>query len=109
MVKQLRIPFPDYPAEQQENDAKRAERLKQTDVYMSKVDGAWSALIPRKHNIVINSNIGEELADFCKNLIDEMEEDFKIKPRFRCIQNVGIDEYLRKNQAILRSFQHERD
>ena len=108
-MKQERIPFPDYPAKEQERDAAKAERLKQTDVYMSKVDGVWNALIPRKHNIVINGNIGEDLTAFCKNLITEMAEDFKLKPHFRCIQNSGIDEYLKKDIAIIRSFNNVRN
>ena len=34
---QLRIPFPDYPAAEQEWDARISERKKQTDVYVMKV------------------------------------------------------------------------
>ena len=50
MTKQLRIDFPDYSAKEQERDIARAERLKKTDVYVSRVDGVWNAIISRKHN-----------------------------------------------------------
>lgn len=92
-MKQQRIPFPDYTAEQQEHDVARAKRKKTTEVYMSKVDGIWQALIPHKQDIVINGNVGQEIAEFCKVVADMLESGFKIIPRFRCIKNSGVDEY----------------
>lgn len=108
-ARQLRIDFPDYSAEQQERDAKRAERLKKTDVYVSRVDGVWNAIIPRKYNYVICAHKGEELKEFCENLIISMAEDFKLQPHFRCVRNEGIDAHFRHNQAILRSINNGRD
>ena len=105
-MKQLRFDFPDYSARQQEIDAKRAEWLKITEVYISKVDGVWNAIIPKKHNIVINGNNGEDLTEFCTNLKQSLIEDFNIKPQFRCIQNIGLDEYFRKNMEIIRRLQN---
>lgn len=87
---QLRLPFSDYSAEQQERDAKRAEQLKKTDVYVSMVDGVWNAIIPRKHNIIINGLKGEQLTEFVKNVSDDLVE-MNIKPRFHCVQNFGIE------------------
>lgn len=68
MSKQLRIDFPDYPAKQQERDAERAERLEKTDVYVSRVDGVWNALVPREMNYVIHGENGEDLPKFCERL-----------------------------------------
>lgn len=109
MTKQLRIDFPDYSAEEQERDAKRAERLKQSDVYLSKVDGVWNAIIPRRYNYVINGHKGEELTQFCEGLVKSMAEDFNLKPVFHCIRNQGIDAHFRHNQAIIRRFNNGRD
>lgn len=101
---QLRLPFSDYPAKQQERDAERAEQLKKTDVYVSRVDGVWNAIIPRKYNYVICAHKGEELKEFCENLIISMAEDFKLQPHFRCVRNEGIDAHFIRNQQILRMF-----
>ena len=106
---QLRLPFSDYPAKQQKCDSEKAERLKKTDVYVSKVDGVWNAIIPRKYNYVICAHKGEELKEFCENLIISMAEDFKLQPHFRCVRNEGIDAHFRHNQAILRSINNGRD
>lgn len=102
---QLRLPFSDYSAEQQERDAKRAEQLKKTDVYVSRVDGVWNAIIPRKHNIVINGLKGEDLTKFVKNVSEDLAE-MNIKPRFRCVRNGGLDAHFIHNQQILRSLQN---
>lgn len=108
-MKQLRLDFPDYSANEQYMDAIRAERREKTDVYMSKVDGIWQALIPNDQNIVINGNVGQELADFCEKIAVLLKNGLKVIPRFRCISNSGIDEYLRKNQIISRRLKNERD
>ena len=105
---QLRLPFSDYPAEQQERDAKRAERLKKTDVYVSRVDGVWNAIVPRKHNIIINGLKGEQLTEFVKNVSEDLVE-MNIKPRFRCVRNIGLDAHFRHNQQILRSINNGRN
>lgn len=103
-ARQLRINFPDYSAEQQERDAKRAERAGYTEVYISKVDGTWNALVPRELYYVINGNNGEDLTMFCRRLRQAMAKDFKLKPQFRCIQNSGVDEYFKRNMEIIRRF-----
>lgn len=107
-MKQQRIDFPDYSAEQQEKDIANAERLKKTDVYVSRVDGVWNAIIDRKHAIVISGKHGEDLINFVQNVIDELNE-FGIKPNFRCVLNSGLDAQFRHNQQILRSFNNGRD
>lgn len=106
---QQRFDFPDYSAKEQEQDVANAERLKKTDVYISRVDGVWNAIIPRKYNYVICAHKGEELKEFCENLMISMAEDFKLQPHFRCVRNESIDAHFRHNQAILRSFNNGRD
>lgn len=107
-MKQLRIDFPDYPARQQERDIAKAEYRKQTEVYISKVDGVWNAIIPRKHNFIINGIKGEVLIDFIESVSDELKE-MNIKPQFRCVENYGLDAHFRHCQQILRRFNNGRE
>ena len=108
-MKEQRLPFSDYPVKEQEVDAARAERRKNTDIYMSKVDGIWHALIPDELDIIINGKIGEDLTKFYERLTKKLDKDFKIKPHFRNIQNSGVDEYIRSKQIILKGFRNGRD
>ena len=105
---QLRIDFPDYPASEQIRDIEKAKWQKRSDVYVSKVDGVWNAIVPRKHNIVINGKKEEDLTEFVENITKELKE-FGIDPSFRCVRNQGIDAHFRHNQQILRSFNNGRD
>ena len=41
-MKELRLDFSDYPAAEQEKDAERAARRKETEIYVMKVNGAWA-------------------------------------------------------------------
>lgn len=107
-MKQLRIDFPDYTSEQQDRDVKRHERLKKTEVYLSKVEGIWNAIIPKKHNIVINGNKSEGLTEFVEGISKDLQS-FGINPRFRNVRNEGIDAHFRYNQNILRRFNNDRD
>lgn len=104
---QRRFDFPDYSAKEQEQDVERAERLEQTNVFISRAEGVWNAIVRKKHNIVISGQKGEELIEFVSNVIEELKE-FGIKPKFRCVQNQGIDGFLKRNQEILRSIREER-
>ena len=104
-----RLNFSDYSAREQEMDALRAERRKYTDVYMSKVDGVWHALIPDDLDIIIKGKNGEDLTKFYERLVCKIDKDFKIKPHFRNIQNTGVDEYIRNGNAILRRLNNGRD
>lgn len=101
-ITQTRIPFPDYPPEEQERDIKRAERLKQSEIYVMRVEGAWGGYMPReKFSMVFNAERGVELTEFIKNLKEELEE-MNIKPRFRCIENQGIAEHIKQHQFIMK-------
>ena len=99
-MSEQRIPFPDYPASEQRRDFERFERLQQKEVYIMRVNGVWNAYLPRKkHPLSIPAERGEELAEFIKSLQEEFKE-LKIKPRFRCIRNKGVEDFI-KQQLIL--------
>ena len=99
---QLRIPFPDYPAAEQERDARISERKKQTDVYVMKVNGAWGGYLPRRRcSLTFNVERGVELEEFV-GVVKEVLAKMKINPRFRCIQNQGVADHIMQQQFILK-------
>lgn len=101
--KELRLDFPDYPAAEQEKDAERAARLRQSDIYVMKVNGTWGGYMPRaKCSMTFNAERGVELLEFIQTLKEELEE-MNIKPRFRCIENQGVSDHIKQQQFILRS------
>lgn len=101
-MKELRFDFPDYPAAEQEKDAARAARLKQSEIYVMKVGGAWGGYMPRpKCSITFNAKRGIELAEFIQDLKQELDE-MGIKPRFRCVENQGVAEHIKQQQFILK-------
>ena len=101
-MKQLRIDFPDYPAEQQEADVKKT-RFRQ--VYLMKVDGDWG------HLTIID---GEIKADFHPDK-DLIQAYLEIKAEFpthhvRVIRNQGLENYLRdRKQLLIRKKQNKLD
>lgn len=106
-MKQLRIDFPDYPAKEQEKDIERSQCLKQIETYVMRVDGVWGAYIPRpRHSISITGNKGENLPEFIKGVTEKLDE-FNIKPRFRCILNKGVEDFI-KQQIIIQNLIKER-
>lgn len=85
-MKQGRLNFSDYTAEQQERDARRS-RFRQ--VYLMKVDGEWG------HLTIID---GELKADFHKG--DLTQTYYELKAEFpthhvSVIRNQGLENYLR--------------
>lgn len=108
-MKQLRIPFTDYPPQEQERDARRAERRKTSEVYIMHVNGDWGAVMPRKrHNVIFNADKGVDLTEFVQNVRDDLVE-MGIKANFRCVQNFGIECKIAEQQRIIRRFNNERD
>lgn len=106
---QTRIPFPDYPPEEQIKDQERAERLRQSEIYVMKVDGAWGGYMPRpKFSMTFNAKRGVELSEFIQNLKADLQE-MNIKPRFRCIENQGVAEHIRQQQFIMKGQNNGRD
>lgn len=88
---QQRLNFPDYSAIEQEIDFRKYQRRQLTDVYVLRVNGIWNAVIPDEHNVFIAGKEKEELEDFYKG-IDKKIKSFGIKPRYRCVQNYGLEE-----------------
>jgi len=106
-VKQLRIDFPDYPPQEQERDARRADRLKTSEVYIMRVNGDWGAVMPRpRHNVIFNADKGVDLIEFVENVRDDLL-DLGIKPRFHCVQNFGIESKIAEHQLTRRLFEKE--
>lgn len=92
-MKELRINFPDYTAEQQEADAKKNIK----ELYISRVEGAWHGFIPRKKcSITITADKGVELAEFVQVLKEEYP-GYKM----RCVHNYGIEQKMRDDFAKL--------
>lgn len=101
MVKELRLPFADYPAEEQERD-ELCKKGKTRDVYIMRVDGVWGGYMPRnKLSITFNAPNGADLTEFVSELRKELSE-MGINARFRCVRNLGIEEQIRKTQFLIK-------
>lgn len=86
-MKQLRIDFPDYPAEEQEKDIKRLKLIRHA--YLMKVDGEWAHLI-------IGQN--EDRHYYGKKNLTEVYHELKENfPNHKpiVIRNEGLENYLR--------------
>lgn len=95
MEKQLRIDFPDYTAENQERDAERYAEKQKKDVYIVKVRGTYGAYLPRESlPLSVNSNHGQGFTEFVQETKDFFENKLHIKPRFRCILNKGVENFI---------------
>lgn len=91
MAKQLRIDFPDYPAEQQERDANKKPPLKLIrHAYLMRIDGEWAHFIisPKMENIDFYDD--KKLIDVCEILKRKFPD---YQPRV--IMNEGLENYLR--------------
>lgn len=87
MIKEMRLDFPDYPASEQEKDA-RSARFRQ--VYLLKVDGEWGHFTLTNHQPDIDF-YGEKTLT---------EVYYKIKESYprhhiQVIRNKGLENYLR--------------
>ena len=103
-MKQLRIDFPDYSAEQQEQDMERFKQLEkkyQPHIFLLKVDGEWASMTftggEVKHKFYEGMNLYQTF-----NAVKESHPNHKMK----YIINKGLEYYLRqqrkKEQAIAR-------
>ena len=92
--KQLRFDFPDYTAENQERDAQRYEEKLKKDVYIVKVRGEYGAYIPQESLPLSLNSEGRPFKDFILCIKEFCEERLEFKPRFRCIMNKGVEDYL---------------
>lgn len=88
---QSRIPFSDYPPEEQERDAARAKRLKLIrHAYLMRISGEWAHFIIGQGGEDIDYYEDLKLPEVCA----------KLKRKFpnhqpRVIMNEGLENYLR--------------
>lgn len=86
-----RLDFPDYPAKEQEADAKKAHRFKVIrHAYLMKIDGEWA------HFIV--SQKGDDIGYYDEMKLPEVYEKLKrTRPEYtpKVIMNEGLENYLR--------------
>ena len=98
-MKQLRIDFPDYIAENQERDAERYAERQKKDVYIVKTLGKYGAYFTSE-DLSINSKDGEEFTHFIKRMEIFSINILRFKPKFHCVLNKGIEELLRQHIVI---------
>ena len=102
-MKEQRLNFSDYTAEQQEADAARNNKEKPRlpfEVYVMRVNGEWSGVMPRaKHNIIFSPDSGVDLKEFVEDVQADLAQ-FGIKPKFRCVNNFGIAKEVLKAKMI---------
>ena len=104
-MKQLRINFPDYTAEQQEQDVERFKELEkkyQPHIFLLKVDGMWASMTFTdgvKHKFYEGMNLYQTF-----NAVKESHPLHKMK----YIINQGLENYLReqrKKELSIKSLQ----
>jgi len=92
--KQLRIDFPDYTALNQERDAQRNAEKQKKDVYIVKVKGNYGACMPDGDDYISYGNYeAKDLTSFYKASRAYFEK-LGIIPKFHCIHNQGIEDYI---------------
>lgn len=100
-MKEQRLNFSDYSAEQQEQDAKRAKRIKVIrHAYLMRVNGEWA------HFIV--SQKGDDIGYYGNMELTEVYEKLKReRPEYtpRVIKNEGLENYLRDRKPKTRQLQ----
>lgn len=90
-MKELRLDFPDYPAEEQEKDAARAKRLKVIrHAYLMRINGEWAHFIIGQGGEDIDFYEELKLPEVCAKLKRKFPEH---QPRV--IMNEGLENYLR--------------
>ena len=101
-MKELRINFPDYTADNQERDVQRFEERQKKDVYIVKVKGNYGAYMPDGEDYISYGNHeAKDLTEFYKHAHKYFEK-LRIKPKFHCIHNQGIEDYILHQVAIQR-------
>lgn len=90
-MKQLRINFPDYTAEEQDADAKKMKKIKVIrHAYLMRVDGEWA-------HFIVNQK-GDDIGYYGDMKLTEVYEKLKReRPEYtpRVISNEGLENYLR--------------
>lgn len=100
-IVEQRHDFEDYPASEQERDYQRWLATQKKDVYVLRVSGIWNCFIADGRNPVsISGEFGQDLTDFISEMKPKVKRLFKLDPKFHCIRNQGIEEYLRERVEI---------
>lgn len=92
-MKQLRLPFSDYPAKEQEADVERFKILEQKyqpHIFLLKVDGMWASMTFSngvQHKFYEGMNLYQTF-----NAVKESHPKHKMK----YIINKGLEDYLRQ-------------
>lgn len=74
----------------------------ENEIYFLKVKHRWAAYWPReKYPITVVGSLEDDLTSFTKAMQILFEDKFKIKPRFRCIRNKGVEDYIKEQIMIL--------
>lgn len=95
-----RIDFPDYTAQNQERDAQRNAEKQKKDVYIVKVKGNYGACMPDGDDYISYGNYeAKDLTSFYKASRAYFEK-LGIIPKFHCIHNQGIEDYILHQVAI---------
>ena len=95
-MKQGRLNFSDYSAEQQEADAKKAHRLKVIrHAYLMRVDGEWAHFIIGTHGKDDIDYYGDMELTAVYNKLQRTRPEYTVK----VIQNEGLENYLREHRA----------
>lgn len=104
MVKQLRIPFPDYTVKQQERDVERfkqLEKMYQPHIFLLKVDGMWASLTFSGGKVSPKFYEGMDLYQ----TFNAVKKSYPLH-KMKYIINQGLENYLRdvrkKKQAAAR-------
>lgn len=85
------------------------QELTKRAVYIQKIEGVWMGYMPVGHSgFVVNCRENTTLGDFVLNVEKDMAK-VNIKPVFKCIHNIGLEEHLQKTQDIIRKFNDGRD
>ena len=96
-----RLDFEDYSASEQEKDYQRWLATKKKNVYVMRVSGVWNCfIVDGKNPISISGEFGQDLTDFISEMKLKVKKLFNLNPKFHCIINQGIEEYLRERVEI---------
>lgn len=95
---QLRVPFPDYTPERQEDDCAsykhgygKSTMLKNIEVFIVRVDKKWNALIVRKRSThIIQPDGNPDIKEFRAQLVEDFREE-GYYPRIRHLDNTGLE------------------
>ena len=98
-MKETRIDFPDYTAENQERDAERYKERQRKDVYIVKISGKYGAYFPTE-DFGMHSKDKEDFTSFIKRVEKFSVEKLEIKPKLHCVLNEGIQKHIQKQITV---------